>query len=178
LLTWVITLSISSPFGAVGFIAILLCVATALTFRWLKQDSPKSAEEESTDREAMPLAETSSTLFYLPGCGITEHTPHAHDGRAITILYDVPSSKRDDFREAMAMIAKVRRCQGALHWRLSQDLEKPARFTESYLLESYQDYQQVLRHERAEDLAAKQHVFELNDWDSLPYESHEEITEV
>jgi hypothetical protein len=46
------------------------------------------------------------------------------------------------------------------------------------VLESWSDYQETLRHESPSDRAAKQRVFDLNDWDSLPREDHERLEEV
>lgn len=143
-------------------------VASALLWWRGLGESPRS-------RETTPPALDAYLPGYAPAADREESGP---DGRAITILYEVPEENFPAFHEAMTVIAKVRRRQGALHWRLSRDLENPKRFTESYLLESWSDYQEVLRHEAPEDRIAKQRIFDLNDWDSLPHESHEAISEV
>ncbi len=115
---------------------------------------------------------------YLPGFAPPPASPSLDDGRSVTILYEIPLKNLAEFREAMAKLGRVRRREGALQWRLSRDLEKPERFTESYLLESWADYQEAIRHETPADRAIKQRVFDLNDWDSLPYESHRALEEI
>lgn len=177
LTTWIVVRAAIHPWLAPGMVGTGLIVLGVVTSRRI---SPTPRNEEESPPSAIPDDEPvdRTILAYLPGSGLEEECPRPDDGRAVGILYEIPEENLDSFREAMAVLASVRRRQGALHWRLSRDLENSRHFTESYLLESWSDYQEVLRHESAEDRAAKQRVFDLNDWNSLPYESHQAIAEV
>ena len=180
LLIWISQLTFSATsLVSPGVLVFLLLWLALLYYRFYSEPShPDEADENPAPEEKPPPIILASTVTYLPGSGFDEGSPVPADGRAVTIVYEVPEEDVAEFREAVARVARTRRRQGALHWRLSQDLEDSRRFTESYLLESWSDYQEVLRHESPEDRAAKQRIFDLNDWDSLPYESHEAIAEV
>ena len=124
-----------------------------------------------------PIPGSPIDVPWVPGYALDEERRQPADARSVTIRYEVPEENRDAFREAMIALKEVRQREGALQWRLSQDVENPERFTESYLLESWADYQATLRHETEADRETKQRVFNLNDWDSLPLESHEALEE-
>lgn len=160
-------------------VTVLFLIAFAgtalLWWRGLQNPVPHAAPAQSPPMRA----ETPFWDSYLPGFPPGNDQPESPvDGRAITILHEVPEENLTTFHQAMAELAKVRHRQGALHWRLTRDLDNPRRLSESYLLESWSDYQEAIRHESPEDRAAKQRVFDLDDWDSLPLESHEAILDV
>lgn len=151
----------ASPWVAPG---ILMLAYPGLAFSWWKR-----APLPRPDPEAPP------EVPWIPGYALDEERQQPRDARSVTIRYAVPESNRTEFLEIITDLKKVRQLEGALQWRLSQDLENPELFTESYLLESWSDYQEALRHETPSDRDTKQRIFNLNDWDSLPLESHEAL---
>ena len=144
-------------------------------FCWQLGKKRVETEAESHTEQPLPWSAPDS---YLPGIAPAWESPPINDGRAVTILYEIPEENLSDFHDAMADLARLRRRLGALQWRLSRHLEVPTHLTESYLLESWSDYQEAIRHETAADRAIKQRVFDLNDWDSLPAESHQALEEI
>lgn len=146
-------------------------------FSWrIRGSEPESAGEKESD----PWHPRASWLpdTWAPGFAPKPDGAPVSDGRAVTIHYVVPEKDVEAFREAIATAGRARRRTGALQWRLASDLENPGRFTESYVLESWSDYQEALRHESPADRAAKQRVFDLNDWESLPEEEHEMLEDI
>lgn len=155
---WSPVIWIAGALLAVGHLAYV-------TLWWKLYASP--SEEDSRPME----------FPWVPGIALQEERQRAGDARSVTVLYEVPVENRSAFQDATGDLRRVRKLEGALQWRLTRDPERPERFRESYLLESWTDYQEVLRHETDADREIKQRVFNLNDWDSLPLETHEALEE-
>jgi len=64
----------------------------------------------------------------------------------VTVEYEVESKKADEFLEALHKFARVRRRDGASRWGVYRDTEHPARYVETFIVESWAEH--LRQHER------------------------------
>jgi hypothetical protein len=106
---------------------LLFCALFSLAMTSLAWRIPGS--EPSQESETDTVSWIPDT--WAPGFAPKPDRLPAGDGRAVTILYDVPRAKVEEFHEAIAIAGRFRRREGGLQWRLASDLENPGRLTES-----------------------------------------------
>lgn len=58
----------------------------------------------------------------------------------ITIEYDIPLESAEEFKAAMGPVATTRYRDGAISWLLSRDTEKPRRWLEVFIVESWAEH--------------------------------------
>lgn len=58
----------------------------------------------------------------------------------VSVEYEIPESAVSAFLEAMAERRRIRRRDGAHHWALMRDLEKPMRWVETFEIPTWVDY--------------------------------------
>ncbi len=77
----------------------------------------------------------------------TSHPLDPEDGPVlVTVDYSIDPARADEFRLAMHDIKILRRRDGAIRWELFQDVAKPSRFFEVFLVESWAEH--VRQHAR------------------------------
>jgi len=64
----------------------------------------------------------------------------------VTVEYEVAPESVDQFLAALALFSQERLRDGAHQWGVYEDVDKPERFIESFLLPSWQEHQR--QHER------------------------------
>jgi MFS family permease len=64
----------------------------------------------------------------------------------VTVEYEVEPDKADEFLEALHKFARVRRRDGASRWGVYRDTEHPARYVETFIVESWAEH--LRQHER------------------------------
>ena len=63
------------------------------------------------------------------------------DRRArVTVTWEVPEDRREEFVEAMIELRRSRRRTGARRWSLASDVEHPDRFVETFMVDSWHDH--------------------------------------
>jgi hypothetical protein len=73
--------------------------------------------------------------------------PSPEDGPVlVTVEYDVDSGAADRFVAAMEDLGRIRRRNGAFRWNLYADLERPGRYLETYVVDSWSEH--LRHHER------------------------------
>ena len=73
--------------------------------------------------------------------------PDPDDGPVlVTVEYRIDPRRADDFRRAARGLARVRRRDGALRWRLFRDPADPARYVECFLVRSWAEH--LRQHDR------------------------------
>lgn len=66
--------------------------------------------------------------------------PDPHRPVLVTVEYCVPAGNRQEFREVMQRVGRSRRRTGAERWSLYQDAQRPDRFVENYLMDSWDEH--------------------------------------
>jgi MFS family permease len=64
----------------------------------------------------------------------------------VTVEYEVEPRKSDEFLEALHKFSRVRRRDGASRWGVYRDTEHPARYIETFIVESWAEH--LRQHER------------------------------
>jgi quinol monooxygenase YgiN len=64
----------------------------------------------------------------------------------VRVEYLVDPARAEEFQDAMAALARVRRRDGAMQWRLFRDPAEPGRYVEEFLSRSWVDH--LRQHER------------------------------
>ena len=64
----------------------------------------------------------------------------------VTVEYEVEPNKADEFLEALHKFARVRRRDGASRWGVYRDTEHPAKYVETFIVESWAEH--LRQHER------------------------------
>lgn len=64
----------------------------------------------------------------------------------VTVEYEVDPRKSDEFLEALHKFSRVRRRDGASRWGIYRDTEHPARYIETFIVESWAEH--LRQHER------------------------------
>jgi MFS family permease len=73
--------------------------------------------------------------------------PVPNDGPVlVTVEYRIDSSDADEFVKAMQELGRVRRRDGAYHWNLYEDLERPGCYLETFVVDSWDEH--VRQHAR------------------------------
>jgi len=73
------------------------------------------------------------------------------DRRArVTVTWEVPPERREEFLEAMVELRRSRRRTGSRGWSLYSDVEAPTRFVESWTVDSWHDH--LEQHEVRQEL--------------------------
>jgi MFS family permease len=92
-------------------------------------------------RFGLPVVDRSSLqLVSSPSLAIGEHV-HPDDGPVLILVeYRIAPEDDDDFLAAMAELRIVRRRLGGTRWGVFQDVTTPGRFTETFLVPSWQGY--------------------------------------
>jgi MFS family permease len=64
----------------------------------------------------------------------------SHGPVLVTVAYRVPPENHDAFREVLSRRGRARRRSGAEHWALYQDSSDPDRFTETFLVPTWEEH--------------------------------------
>ncbi len=64
----------------------------------------------------------------------------------VTVEYRIDPARWSDFARAMRRVRRIRRRDGAIRWELMRDVSDPARYTESFVVESWVEH--MRQHER------------------------------
>src|SRR6202047_3938005 len=67
----------------------------------------------------------------------------------VSIEYEIDPAKATDFRDAMNTLRTIRYRDGAVFWGLFSDVDKPGRYIEYFMVESWAEH--VRQHSRATD---------------------------
>ena len=117
--------------GAAHVIAATsMIVLTAATSRW------RLSTSERLDLDLATVDEPVVTLM-----------PHLHDGPVlVTVRYEVPPERLDDFTREMRRVERQRRRTGAYRWGLFRDLQHPGLVLETFVVESWAEH--LRQHQR------------------------------
>ncbi len=87
-------------------------------------------------------------------------TPEMHDGPVrILIDYYVDPADYNAFVHAIHDLGEIRLRDGAMRWGVFQDINDPARITETFVMESWIDYLRQRERFTASDRAIREYVF-------------------
>ncbi len=90
----------------------------------------------------------------------------------VTVEYRIDPAMAIEFREAMGSLRSIRRRDGAIRWELYADIERPGRFFESFVVESWAEHlRQHKRHIQA-DIKTKRLVRAFHLAEHPPIVSH------
>jgi hypothetical protein len=111
-------------------------------------------------RFGLPVIDRSSLqLVMSPSLAIGEHV-HPDDGPVLVLVeYRVAPEAVDDFLVAMAELRVVRRRLGATRWGVFQDVTTNGKFSETFLLTSWQSYLLQRAHYTRADLEIEARAF-------------------
>jgi quinol monooxygenase YgiN len=74
--------------------------------------------------------------------------PEAEHGPVlITVEYRIDPRESENFTQAMLELRRIRRRDGAMRWGLFEDVAKPGRFLETFVIESWAEH--LRQHDRA-----------------------------
>lgn len=79
-----------------------------------------------------------------------------HRPAMVTVEYRIDPAQAEPFTEAMRLVGRIRRRDGAFMWELFRDVEDPARMVECFMIESWLEH--LRQHERA--TVSDRHVLE------------------
>ena len=89
--------------------------------------------------------------------------PNPEDGPVlITVTFRIDPARAEEFIRAAHELGRVRRRDGAVRWSLFADPFDPARFMETYVVESWLARQRQLERFTVADHAIRNHVFSLH----------------
>jgi predicted MFS family arabinose efflux permease len=114
-------------------------------------------------RFGLPVIDRSSLqLVMSPSLSIGEHV-HPDDGPVLVLVeYRVAPETVDDFLVAMAELRVVRRRLGATRWGVFQDVTTNGKFSETFLLPSWQSYLLQRAHYTRADLEIEARAFDFH----------------
>ncbi|MGP1255844.1 MAG: MFS transporter [Kiloniellales bacterium] len=118
--------------------------------------------------EALDLAPS----MHWPAPVVAEQEPGERGPVMIQIAYEVAESDRPAFVALMQRLADARRRNGAYHWNLMQEAERPERFLETWIEASWTEH--LRHHERVTgaDKALQEQVRELLQKGAVPQVTH------
>ena len=124
-LTWGLVTGAADVEIALTLAAVGLVAGVALARRW------PLAESEHSDL-------TPAGVWSDPSVGIE---PRPDDGPVlITVEYEVDPADAERFVEAMDELGRIRRRDGAYRWDLYADLERPGRYLETFVVDSWSEH--------------------------------------
>jgi MFS family permease len=140
--------------GHLGTPLALLCAAVGLIVGLVAAPRWRLAEAEGADlTPSMHWAEPVTVLEPSPDEGPV----------LVTVEYRIDPLRAEEFQAVMGALARVRRRDGAMHWRLFRDPAVPGRYVEEFMSRSWVDH--LRQHERVtvedrlvEDAARAFHV--------------------
>jgi quinol monooxygenase YgiN len=110
--------------------AALLVAGLAMSLRW------RLGATEGIDLTPSPVPEP-----------IVAGTPEAEGGPVLVqIEYRIDPNQADEFVRLMQLVKRFRRRDGAMRWALFNDAADPARFIETYVIESWAEH--LRQHDR------------------------------
>jgi len=80
----------------------------------------------------------------------------------ITVTFRIDPTRAPEFIQAAQKLGRVRRRDGAIRWALFSDPFDPARYMETYVLESWLERQRQLERFTVADHAVRNHVFSMH----------------
>ena len=91
----------------------------------------------------------------------------------VTIEFEIDPARAEEFRRAMQALRTIRFRDGALFWGLFSDAERPARYVEYFMVESW--FEHLRQHSRAtdEDSPAFQRARQFHLGPTPPIVSHQ-----
>lgn len=115
--------------GALGLCAALAAASAILVRGWLLDPAPAvEAADVVLPRPEAPAAELSALLA-------------GQSGRVMEVVrYVIPEADRDAFLHAMEEVRRVRLRNGALAWRLLEDVAHPERWIELWAVENWTEH--------------------------------------
>jgi MFS family permease/quinol monooxygenase YgiN len=85
--------------------------------------------------------------------------PCPNDGPVlITLEYRIDPDNAEDFTQAMQVLSRIRRRDGAIQWGLFQDLSDPGRFVETAVVESWAEHVRQFARVTVADRAVEEQV--------------------
>lgn len=143
-------------------VALIVAAAGAALF------IPLTWRAKLSQGEALDLAPS----MHWPAPVVAEQEPGERGPVMIQIAYEVAESDRSAFVALMQRLADARRRNGAYHWNLMQDAERPERFLETWIEASWTEH--LRHHERvtAADKALQEQVRELLQKGGAPQVTH------
>ena len=129
--------------------AAMLIAGLAMSLRWRLRTA------EGVDLTPSPISEP-----------VVAFTPEADGGPVmVQVEYRIDPRRADDFVEAMQSVKRFRRRDGAMRWALFNDAADPARYFETYVVESWAEHlrqhDRMTRGDRVDQDRAR--VFHLGD---------------
>jgi MFS family permease len=77
----------------------------------------------------------------LPPVPMAVNEPHPEDGPVlVTVEYRINPLDAGNFTPAMRELRRIRRRDGAMRWGLFEDVAKPGRYVETFVVESWAEY--------------------------------------
>ena len=107
-------------------------VATAFTRRWKLQTAAGADLTPS---------------MHWPAPVVSREVEHDAGPVMVTIEYQVDSTNRGEFLDAVERLSRARRRDGAYAWGVFEDAARPGRFLETFVVESWLEH--LRQHERA-----------------------------
>jgi MFS family permease len=99
--------------------------------------------------------------------------PGPEDGPVlVTLEYLVDDADAEPFLEAMQELGRIRRRDGAYRWNIWEDLERPGRYLETFVVDSWEEH--LRQHSRfmVADLALEERVKSMHRGDEPPAVRH------
>ncbi len=87
-----------------------------------------------------------SPSIYWPMPVMAPEPEPQHGPVVVTVEYRIDPARWNDFARAMHRVHRIRRRDGAIRWELMRDVSDPARYTESFVVESWVEH--MRQHER------------------------------
>lgn len=124
--TWGIVAARMGTSAALAIAAALLLLSIALAPRY-----PLRIGDKSMLKSSMPWAEPAMVI-----------DPRPQDGPVLVQLeYCINPTTAQDFVQAMESLREIRLRDGAIRWGLFEDIAKPGRYVESFLVESWAEHE-------------------------------------
>jgi MFS family permease len=101
-----------------------------------------TARHRLTTGEGLDLAPSR----HMPAPALLDQAAHDRGPVLVTVEYRVVPERSAEFARAMRAVRRIRLRDGGLSWELFQDLADPARYLESFLVESWIEH--LRQHER------------------------------
>jgi len=84
--------------------------------------------------------------LHWPEPTLTVERPPDHGPVLVTVEYSIHPARGREFARAMRAVRRLRRRNGAIRWGLFEDAEKPGRYIETFVVESWEEH--LRQHER------------------------------